>query len=126
MDFSFDNAEEEVNNGDRVKFFVFVKVDKSKRSDFRFACTNSLYFNLNKIDILLCYKVINGLVSNLALIFFVQFFHKTEHLMRAPLDHVLVVHCGDGAGEVLHFLVVEEFLGRDSVHQLDRFEHFVV
>jgi hypothetical protein len=126
MDLGFDNAEEEVNNGDRVEFFILVKVDKSKRSDFRLTSTNSLHLNLNKIDIFLCNKVINGLVRNLTLIFFLQFFHKTEHLMCAPLDHVLVVNCGDGTGEVLHFLVVEELLGRDSVHQLDRFEHFVV
>jgi hypothetical protein len=126
LDLGFDNAEKEVNNGDRVEFFIFVKVDKSERSDFRLTGTNSLHFNLNKIDIFLSNKVINGLVRNFALIFSVQFFHKTEHLMRAPLDHVLVVHCRDGVGEVLHFLVVEEFLGRDSVHQLDRFEHFLV
>jgi hypothetical protein len=106
MDLGFDNAEKEVNNGDRIELFMLVKVDKSKRSDFRLTGTNSLHLNLNKINIFLGYKVINGLVRNLTLIFFLQFFHKTEHLMRAPLDHVLVVNCGDCAGEILHFLVV--------------------
>ena len=107
LNLTFDDTEEEVDNTDGVEFFVLIKVDESKSTDFGFTSPNSLNFDLNKINIFFHNKVINGLVSHFTLILLMQFLNDTQHFMSASLHHVLVIDCRNGVGEVFHLLVVQ-------------------
>ena len=103
---ALDDTQEEVNHTDWVEFFVFVEVDEPKCADFGFACTYSLHFYLNIVDIFFHYKIINSLVCDFSLILLTEFFHETQHFVSASFDHVLVVYSRDSVGKVLHFLIM--------------------
>ena len=106
MDLNFYETEEEVNDTDRVKFFVLVKVYESECWHFGFTSPDPLDFYFHKIHIFLHHEVIDRLVDNFALVLLVKFFDKAEHLMSTALDHVLVVNGRDTVRKVFHFLVV--------------------
>lgn len=126
MNLNFDDTEEEVDDTDRVQFFILVKVYEPECWNFGFTSPDPLDFYLYKINIFLHYEVINRLVNNFALILLVNFFNKAEHFMSTAFDHVLVVNGRDTVWKVFHFLVVQQFLWGHSIYQLDIFEDVVV
>lgn len=113
------NTEEKVYNTDWVQFFVFIKVYEPDSADFCFSSTNSLYFNLNKVNIFFHHKIVNSLVSDSALVFFINLFNSTKHFMSTTFYHVLVINSWYWAWETLHFFIMQKFLFWFTVYKLN-------